>query len=120
MDAEAERPVVHVFRGSKTTAHQGRAVRDNQRRGGGAGDRPGSKVGALQLGVHHVETHVEVLGDVPLRPRTNPPGVPVRRAAEIGGHWRCPYKCARCERGAGAGEVSRLAAILHFHVAAVE
>ena len=33
MDAEAERPVVLVFRGSKTTAHQGRAVVDNQCRG---------------------------------------------------------------------------------------
>ena len=33
MDAEAERPVVHVFRGSETTAHQGRAVVDNQCRG---------------------------------------------------------------------------------------
>ena len=119
MDAEVERQVVHVLRGSKTTAHQGRAVRDNQRCGGGACDRP-AQSWRFAAWVHHVNTNVEVLGDVPLRPRTNPPGVPVRRAAEIGGHWRCPYKCARCERGAGAGEVSRLAAILHFHVAAVE
>ena len=32
---------------------------------------------ALQLGVHHVQAHVEVLGDVPLRARTDPPGLPV-------------------------------------------
>ena len=107
MDAEAERPVVLVFRDSRTTADQERAVVDNQSRGAAKADQPGSEVGAVHLGVHHVETHVEVLGDVPLRPRTNPPGVPVHRAAEIGGHWRCPYKCARCERGAGAQQVIR-------------
>ena len=55
MDAEAERPVVHVFRGSKTTAHHGRAVVDNQCRGAAKVDRSGSEVGALQLGVQHVD-----------------------------------------------------------------
>jgi hypothetical protein len=95
MDAEAERPVVHVFRGSKTTAHQGRAVVDNQCRGAGKVDRSGSEVGALYFGVHHVETHVEVLGDVPLCARTDPPSLPVSIAANVSRGYDC-------ERGAGA------------------
>ena len=31
----------------------------------------------VQLGIHHVQTHVEVLGDVPLGARTDPPSAPV-------------------------------------------
>src|SRR4029077_3939474 len=84
MDAEAERPVVEVFRQGCTTADQERAVRDSWSAQRDYADRPGSGVGALQLGVHHVETHVEVLGDVPLRPRTNPPSLPVHIAADVG------------------------------------
>ena len=107
MDAEAERPVVLIVRDGRTTADQERAVVDNHSRGAAKADQPGSEVGAVHLGVQHVYAHVEVFGDVPLRPRTNPPSVPVIRAAEIGGHWHCPYKCARCERGAGAQHVIR-------------
>ena len=79
-------------RGSGTTSCPGRprrkAVPADQRRTVGAAmaqraakaDQSGSEVGAMHLGVHHVHAHVEVLGDVPLRPRTDPPSLPVQRS----------------------------------------
>src|SRR4029078_11100329 len=41
----------------------------------------------VHLLIQHVETHVEVLGDVPLGTRTDPPGIPVI-VATGGGHGR--------------------------------
>ena len=107
MDAEAERPVVLIFRDSRTTADQERAVVDNHSGVPLKLTSPAPTLALCILEYSTSTTHVEVLGDVPLRPRTNPPSVPVIRAAEIGGHWHCPYKCARCERGAGAQHVIR-------------
>ena len=43
---------------------------------------------AHQLGVHHVQTQVEVLGDIPLGARTEPPGAPVIVAARGGNSRR--------------------------------
>ena len=43
MDAEPERPVVQVFRDSRTTADQERAIRDNRTPSAPYTDRPGSE-----------------------------------------------------------------------------
>src|SRR5215510_15468782 len=70
MHAEADRPVVDVGCGKLSDTRVG------ARKIGATIDACG-----LQLGVQHVETHVEVLGDVPLGARANPPGLPVLIAA---------------------------------------
>src|SRR5215510_11532599 len=70
MDAEAETPVVLVGRVKLSSKRVG--ARD-----------VGARIDAcaLQLGVQHVHAHVEVLGDVPLGARADPPGLPVVVAA---------------------------------------
>src|SRR5689334_25115944 len=70
MDAEPERPVVRVGLRDEPEVRR-------DRESGAAGHESGR---ALELRVHHVQTHVEVLGDVPLSPRADPPGIPVEVA----------------------------------------
>ena len=113
MDAEPERPVVRVVRESRTTADQERAVRDTWSARRDYADWAEANSAGLQLLVHHVHAHVEVLGDVPLCPRTDPPGLPIGITANIG-------RSGGCERGAGAQEVSRLAAVRHCCITAVQ
>src|SRR5690242_14559302 len=68
MHAEAERPVVLILsrqRGRGTVRCYRSSARDE------------GKCGCLQLRVHHVQTHVEVLGHIPLGPRTYPESLPI-------------------------------------------
>ena len=107
--AEPERPVVRI----------GRRYRSEVRRYcEGDEECPGThrqtveRGRALQLGVHHVQAHVEVLGDIPLRTRTEPPGVPV--ATTAGDH-----EAGGARESAPLAE-ARTAAVFHFRVTAVE
>ena len=71
MDAEPDCPVVDVALGKRRSSA---AERESPRR-----VRKGRC--ALELGVQDVQAHVEVLGDVPLGARTDPPGAPIHVAA---------------------------------------
>jgi len=72
--AEPERPVVRIGRRQKSEIRRW-CEGDRDRT---ATDRQTVERGrTVQLGIHHVQTHVEVLGDVPLGARTDPPSAPV-------------------------------------------
>ena len=72
--AEPERPVVRI--GRRYELRGSAILRGRQERTGT--DRQTVERGrTVQLGIHHVQTHVEVLGDVPLGARTDPPSAPV-------------------------------------------
>src|SRR5262249_45128093 len=110
MDSEAERPVIRVFREVRTAANSQPAIHEYRRALGS--DEAVTNSTGVHLLVQHIHAHVEGLGDVPLRARTYPPGVPVSVAPDIspdGG----------CECGAGAEEVSCGGAVRHRRVAAV-
>src|SRR5690349_9523734 len=113
MHAEAELPVVLV-------------VDRPRRRVGTAGnsagvEEPRWRAVTADPGVSDVEAQVEVLGDVPLGARADPPPVPVvvatgcrPRSSTLAGKTTCAETLQRAKHGVG------LIVILHFRVAAVE
>jgi hypothetical protein len=73
VDAEAHRPDVLVTR----YAISGLDAADRRSRRVLNRHEASRRRRRLHLGVRNVDTHVEVLGDVPLRPRANGPRLPV-------------------------------------------
>src|SRR6187549_2224582 len=114
MHAEAELPVVLVVQTDRTNGPTPERSRCSRKEPGRAGR-------GLHLLIQHVETHVEVLGDVPLGTRADPPGVPVI-VATGGGQGRS----ARARAGTDAENASRaqlrigVVVIADLSVAAVE
>ena len=72
--------------------------------------------GAVQLGVQHVEAHVEVLGDVPLRTATDHPVLAVEIAATSSAQRR---RTARLKSGGTQGVVKTIGTRV-VHVRPVE
>ena len=72
MDAEPECPVVDVVFGKNRSTASGERESPRRVHKGRC---------ALDLRVQNVHAHVEVLGDVPLSTRTDPPGAPIHVAA---------------------------------------
>src|SRR5262245_29063474 len=110
MHSEPELPVALVV------VESGSSVRARRDRVGG--EKTGPRGYTAEPGVGNVEAHVEVLGDVPLGARANPPPVPVVVAASRG-HCRSASptsaKAPECaEHGIG------LIVIFHFDIAAVD
>src|ERR1043165_8542470 len=73
-------------------------------------------LGALERLVRNIETQIRIRGDVPLRPRTDPPGVPVHVAARVRYSSGAPpssVKQGRADLSVSVGVVA------HFIVTAV-
>src|SRR5215471_4275547 len=83
MDAEASHPVVLVVHVPEESLVSVR------RDGASTSDETSRRTHAVQVQICDIKTHIEVLGHVPLRPRTNIPGRPVVVAAEV-----CNRQCA--------------------------
>src|SRR5262245_43515002 len=113
MHAEAELPVVLVVDRPGCSVGTG---------GNSIGvEEPGWRAVTADPGVSNIETHVEVLGDVPLGARANPPPVPVvvatgcrPRSSALASKTTCPKALQSADYGIG------LIVIFHFRIAAVD
>src|SRR5215510_10106857 len=84
VDAEADGPVVLVGEeASDLPTITELIITDRRDRRRANREHARRRRHALQLLVHHVQADVEVLGDVPLGARAEPPGVPVGVAAGL-------------------------------------
>ena len=81
---------------------------------------PAWRTHAADLGVSDIEAHVEVLGDVPLGSRADPPPVPVVVATGLGQRSRASTNSTSTEALRSAKNGIGLTVILHFRIAAVD